>query len=166
MTITDKQVEALRADFEAWAAEKGLPLHRGADGSYATPLTAENWKFREMQARSFKGVGAVPAYWVDDCPVLLASTPCFSHAWNVQTKATQVPLYRHPPRAALEAAEAARDDNGCIVDRGALRLALSVLRRAGKNEVADALESAAPSSAEQPSQNPDADQPAGRRQAG
>lgn len=44
----------------------------------------------------------------------------------------------------LNPAPAQVDDNTTPVDRGALRMAINVLRRAGKAEVADALEGAAP----------------------
>ncbi|EML7990021.1 hypothetical protein D7Y24_13380 [Stenotrophomonas maltophilia] len=53
---------------------------------------------------------------------------------------------------ALLAARQPAHGSGTLVDSGALQMALNVLRRAGKDEVADALESTA---ARQPSKQPD-----------
>jgi hypothetical protein len=89
-------VNADRAAFEIWATDKGLPLDKDDAGNYTVPLTAENWKLRERQAKAFSGEGEVPAYWISDSPVMLASTPCYTQAWNVPFGSSTTPLYRHP----------------------------------------------------------------------
>ncbi len=139
--------QAERARFEAWAEERELGTAKcsadGMKGDYADLNT--DWCWAAWQAalsaqpsRGGQGDAITPAMVDAACGVLYAN---FSSSRKD---------YRDSCRAdasdALKAALAARQPahgSGTLVDSGALQMALNVLRRAGKDEVADALESTA-----------------------